>query len=128
MARVNGFKELIAWQKGMDLVLAVYTVSAAFPGVERFGLTSQVRRAAVSIVSNIAEGYGRRTKQEYLRFLDRGRGSANEVETQLLIASRLRLADKTALDPVLAMVQEEQRILRGLVDSLDRSERTSARG
>jgi four helix bundle protein len=98
--------------------VAVYRASARFPSDERFGLTAQVRRAAVSIPSNIAEGYSRRTRAEYIRFLDISRGSANEVETQILIAVRLGFLSPTDSQGVLEGVQEVQRILKGLVGSL----------
>ena len=127
MGQVPGFKGLIAWQKAMDLAVAVYCVTKPFPVEERFGLTGQVRRAAVKIPSNIAEGYGRRTKRDYLRFLDIARGSANEVETQLTLALRLGYGRKEDLEAVLTLTREEQRILTGLVDSLERSEKTAAR-
>ncbi len=91
MAKINSYKDLIAWQKAMEMVAAVYQVTAKYPADERFGLVSQSCRAAVSVPSNIAEGYGRRTKADYVRFLDVARGSANEIETQLLIAVRLGL-------------------------------------
>jgi four helix bundle protein len=78
MAKIDGYKDLIAWQKGMDLVEAVYRLSAGFPREERFGLTSQVRRAAVSVPSNIAEGYSRPNRSDYVRFLDIARGSATK--------------------------------------------------
>jgi four helix bundle protein len=125
MAKVNGFMDLIGWQKSMDLVEEVYRVSASFPADERFGLTAQVRRAAVSIPSNVAEGYGRSTKADYIRFIDIAKGSANEVETQLRIAQRLRFVKVQNSERALAMAVEVQRILRGLGDGLRRSTRTS---
>jgi four helix bundle protein len=118
---LGGYKDLIAWQKGMDLVVSVYRVSAGFPSEERFGLTSQVRRAAVSIPSNIAEGYSRPGKADYQRFLNIARGSANETETQLMAASRLKMAGADDLAPVIELTNEVQRILKGLVDSVGRS-------
>lgn len=125
MAKVNGFMDLIGWQKSMDLVEEVYRVSASFTADERFGLTAQVRRAAVSIPSNVAEGYGRSTKADYIRFIDIAKGSANEVETQLRIAQRLRFVKVQNSERALAMAVEVQRILRGLGDGLRRSTRTS---
>jgi len=125
MAKVNGFMDLIGWQKSMDLVEEVYRVSASFPADERFGLTAQVRRAAVSIPSNVAEGYGRSTKADYIRFIDIAKGSANEVEIQLRIAQRLRFVKVQNSERALAMAVEVQRILRGLGDGLRRSTRTS---
>ncbi len=89
MTGVQSYKDLIAWQKAMDMVEGVYRVTAGYPRDERFGLISQTRRAAVSVPSNIAEGYGRQTRREYIQFVHIARGSANEVETQLLLACRL---------------------------------------
>ena len=127
MGRIDGYKDLIAWQKGMGLVEEVYRASAAFPGEEKFGLTAQVRRAAVGIPSNIAEGYSRPTQADYIRFLDMARGSANEVETQLLIALRLGYVGEEQLAAALGLAKEEQRILKGLVDSVSRSDKKSFR-
>ena len=81
------FKELNAWQKAVGMTLTVYKLTGQFPASERFGLTDQLRRAAVSVASNIAEGYGRSTTGEYIQFLGHARGSNCEVETQLVIAS-----------------------------------------
>jgi len=125
MARVNGFMDLVAWQKSMNLVEDVYRASAGFPADERFGLTAQLRRAVVSIPSNIAEGYGRSTKADYLRFIDIAKGSANEVETQLRMAQRLRFVKEQNNGRALALTNEVQRILRGLGEGLRRSTRSS---
>ena len=127
MAGIIGYKDLIAWQKGMDLIEEVYRLSAGFPSAERFGLAAQVRRAAVSIPSNIAEGYGRPGKADYIRFLDIARGSANEVETQLLVAERLRFVDVGQMKRAVDMVNEVQRVLKGLVDSIEKKRKTSFR-
>ena len=111
----------------MDLIEEVYRLSAGFPSAERFGLAAQVRRAAVSIPSNIAEGYGRPGKADYIRFLDIARGSANEVETQLLVAERLRFVDVGQMKRAVDMVNEVQRVLKGLVDSIEKKRKTSFR-
>jgi len=84
MMQVKCFRDLIAWQKAISLVTEVYTVTAQFPGHEIYGLTSQLRRASVSIPSNIAEGHGRATKGEFLQFLCHARGSPCEVQTRSL--------------------------------------------
>ncbi len=89
-------ERLEVWQDGMDFVEAVYRHSAAFPADERFGLTAQLRRAAVSIPSNIAEGAARRSRRDYLRFLSIARASLAEADTQLKIVTRLRFADEPA--------------------------------
>jgi four helix bundle protein len=83
------FKDLVVWQRAVQLTVAIYNFTSTFPVSERFGLTNQLRRASVSIASNIAEGYGRSTKGEYLLFLGHARGSKCEVETQLVIAEAL---------------------------------------
>ena len=88
------FRDLDVWQRAVELTLAIYKLTATFPDVERFGLTNQLRRAAVSVASNIAEGYGRATKGEYIQFLGHARGSISEVETQLVIASALSFGSK----------------------------------
>jgi len=87
----DSFKDLVVWQRAIQLTVAVYRFTAAFPSSEQFGLTNQFRRASVSIGSNIAEGYGRNTRGEYLQFLGHARGSNFEVETQLVIARKLGL-------------------------------------
>lgn len=83
------FKDLVAWQRAVELCLATYKLSALFPESERFGLTNQIRRAAVSVASNVAEGYGRSSTGEYLQFLGHARGSLFELQTQLVIAEEL---------------------------------------
>lgn len=85
MSQIKSYKELIVWQKSMVLVSDIYKVSASFPDSEKFGLTSQMRRASVSIPSNIAEGWGRLSRKNYIQFLRISRGSLFELETQLLI-------------------------------------------
>ena len=86
----ESFKDLVVWQRAVQLSLAIYKLTPSFPDSERFGLTNQLRRASVSVASNIAEGYGRSTKGEYLLFLGHARGSNCEVQTQLVIARRAR--------------------------------------
>ena len=90
---VRNYTELIAWQKGMDFVEAVYKATKQFPKEELYGLTSQLRRAVVSIPSNIAEGQGRRSTKEFVQFLSIAHGSLREAETQILIAKRLNYID-----------------------------------
>ena len=89
MTQIKSYQGLIAWQKAISLVTDVYALTADFPGHEIYGLTSQLRRASVSIPSNIAEGHGRATKGEFLQFLGHARGSLCEVQTQIFIARRL---------------------------------------
>ena len=127
VAKIANHKDLVAWQKGMDLVEMLYRLSAGFPADERFGLTAQVRWAGVSIPSNIAEGFGRSGLPDYLRFLDMAVGSANEVETQLLIVIRLGFLQDVDAQEVLDLTIEIQKILKGLIRSLRRSSKQNVR-
>ncbi len=108
------YRDLVAWQKAMDLVEDVYRVSQSFPREEVYGLTNQVRRAAVSIPSNIAEGQGRGVGGELAHHLRIANGSRQEVETQLLLAVRLRFIAKADADVVLERSFEVGRIIWGL--------------
>jgi four helix bundle protein len=116
--KVKNYQELIVWQKAMDLVEDVYKSSKDFPREEIYALTSQIRRAAVSIPSNIAEGQGRRTTLDFLRHLSIAYGSLREVETQILIAGRLRYVAQTRVDDVMDLAGEVGRLLNGLMNSL----------
>ena len=102
MQRSESFKELIAWQKAMALVKAVYLLTNAWPPEERFGLTSQVRRAAVSVPSNIAEGFGRTGSREFRRGLSLAHGSLCELETQILVGADLGFSSSTDAAAVVA--------------------------
>ncbi len=115
---VRNYTELIAWQKAIGLVEAVYALSAAFPREELYGLTTQVRRAAVSVPSNIAEGQGRWTTGEFVQFLGIANGSLREVETQVHIAVRLKFVTKSDSDAVFALASEVGRLIYGLRNSL----------
>lgn len=112
------YKDLLVWQRAMELVEEVYRITARFPREERLGLALQLRRAAVSVPSNIAEGQGRGVGKEFLHFLRISNGSRQEVETQLLIAQRLGLAPSEAITEVLACTEECGRMLTGLTRSL----------
>lgn len=114
------YQELIGWKKSRALVAEIYRHPQSFPKDEIYGLTSQLRRAAVSIPSNIAEGQGRLTRGEFKQFLGHARGSTFEVETQLLIAEDLGYLDRESTERLLHQVQEVGRILSGLLASLDR--------
>jgi four helix bundle protein len=117
---VKNYKELILWQKAMDLVVIVYGLTDAFPKREMFGRTNQIRRAAVSVPSNIAEGQGRNSIGEFVHFLSIARGSLQELETQLLIAGRLKYSDEKAICELMTSIAEVARILNGLQNSLAR--------
>jgi four helix bundle protein len=118
---VKNYRELIVWQRAMEVVEMVYTLTKGFPNDERFGLTSQVRRAAVSIPSNIAEGQARDSTAEFLRFLSIAQGSRAEVETRLLIASQLGYATRESIDPILDKLEEVKRMTYSLKKKLSPS-------
>src|SRR5260370_33970288 len=112
------YKDLIAWKKGMQLVEAIYDTTDSFPQHEICGLTSQLRRAAISIPSNIAEGQAHYSNREFIRFLRHSRGSLAEIETQLLIAQNRGYVPKERDDELLQQTDELGRVLSGLINSL----------
>lgn len=119
------YRDLIVWQKSMDLVVEIYRLAKLFPQEELFGLTSQIRRATISVPANIAEGYGRRHRKEYLNHLSIARGSLMEVETHLQIALRLSYLEREQAKPVWNMLQEIGRLLNGLVRSLEENSQST---
>ena len=114
------YRELIAWQKAMRLVSRVYELSDHFPADEKFGLTSQIRRAAISVPSNVAEGQGRDSTKEFVRHLSIAYGSLMEVETQILIGVDLKYLDDETAEVFLQESAEAGRIINGLMRSLRR--------
>jgi four helix bundle protein len=118
--KLRDYTELVAWQKAMDFVEAVYQVSKTFPKDELFGLTSQVRRAAVSIPSNVAEGQSRRSSREFLQFLSIARGSLSEVETQLIISKRLNYLSREQLTDLKHKSAELGRVINGLTNAIQK--------
>jgi four helix bundle protein len=118
--KLKNYQDLIAWQKAMDLVEEVYKSSRDFPHEELYSLTSQVRRAAVSVPSNIAEGQGRRSTADFLRHLSIAYGSLCEVETQVLIALRLKYLQQARVDSLMGLAGEVGRLLNGLMTALQR--------
>ena len=125
--QVRSYKDLVAWQKSMDLVTAVYRASQGFPKEEIFGLVSQIRRSAVSVPSNIAEGHARTSRKEFQYFLSNARGSLAELETQLTIAHQLAYIDETGINQLLDRLEEVGRILNGLLTALKRSSKSEIR-
>jgi four helix bundle protein len=111
---VKSYRDLLVWQRGIDLVEVIYRASARWPASEAFGLTGQIRRAAVSIPANIAEGHGRGGDKELARFLAISRGSHCEVETHLIIASRLQFLSETEFNQIQSISHEVGRLLHGL--------------
>jgi len=121
---VRSYEDLVAWQKSFALVKMIYQATRSFPEDERFGLTSQLRRAAVSIPSNIAEGWGRGSRQEYVRFLKMARGSAYETQTQIRLAFDLGYLPQD--DALMAGIAEVERLINGLIRSLEKYKRTTS--
>jgi four helix bundle protein len=116
---LKSYKELLVWQKALDLVFAVYRYSIVFPKDEVYGLRQQIRRAAVSIPSNIAEGQCRNTTKDFLHFLAIARGSLGELETQILIAGKLDYFNQEQLTDLFGQLNEIGRMLSGLQNSLN---------
>ncbi|MGH9254012.1 MAG: four helix bundle protein [Vicinamibacterales bacterium] len=118
MTKNSSFRELKVWRHAMALVEDIYRLSGRFPATERFGLTSQIRRAAVSIPSNIGEGKRRKRQRAFLHHLDIALGSQGELEVQLEIAKRLGFAAHSDIDPVMERTAEVGRMLNGLIEAL----------
>ena len=118
MAQIKSYRDLVAWQRGRMLVKLVYEATAHFPPDERFGLTSQMRRAAIGVISNIAEGYGRGSQQDYQRFLRIARGSLFELEAQALMALDLEFITDDGHSEIQDAVSECGKPLSGLINSL----------
>jgi four helix bundle protein len=108
------YKDLLVWQKGMSLAKVIYKLTMRFPTEERYGLTSQLRRAAVSVPPNIAEGQARQGTREFLQFLSRAEGSLAELETQLLLSVELGFAQQADVEPALKEIDELQKMLVAL--------------
>src|SRR5205807_10222786 len=112
------YRDLVAWRKAMDLVTAVYRETKGFPRDELYGLTNQLRRAAVSVPSNIAEGQARFSHKEFHHFLSQARGSLVEIETQLMIAENLGYLTPDQTRPLLDQASELGKVLNGLIASI----------
>jgi len=116
--KINSYKDLIVWQKGYELVKQVYKISSKLPKEEVFALQSQMRRSAVSIVSNIAEGSSRKTRKDYCQFLHIAYGSASELETQLFLCKDLYALD---IKECIMLLQEVSKMLRAIINKLEPS-------
>jgi len=116
---LKNYKDLKVWQKAYQLCLKIYKITAGFPKDEKFALTSQVRRAVVSVPSNIAEGYGRKTTLDYTKYLYISYGSICELETQIMLSGDLGYVDNTAVKILLEEINEVERMLKALIKSLE---------
>ncbi|MCH7790839.1 MAG: four helix bundle protein [Planctomycetes bacterium] len=124
MANVRTFRDLIAWQKSMELARILYVATRVMPNDERFGLTSQMRRAAVSVPSNIAEGFGRESRADLLKYLRIVRGSLNEVATQYELATSMQMIPAQPM--ISDLIEETDRVLQGLITSLKSKSQANA--
>jgi len=118
---MTNYKQLEAWKKSMQLVKEVYTVTKEFPKEELYSLTSQIKRAAVSVPSNIAEGTGRNYKKDTIQFLHISRGSLYELDTQLSIAVLIDILPRKSFELIYQMIEECQKILNGLISYYEKS-------
>jgi four helix bundle protein len=114
----ESFKDLVVWQRAVQLSLEIYKLTATFPDLERFGLTNQLRRASVSVASNIAEGYGKSSRGEYLSFLGHARGSNGEIQTQLVISTGLGFGSQESLRLAESLSDEVGRMLVAMMKKL----------
>ena len=115
---VNNYKDLVVWQKAMDLVVETYKIARLLPREELYGLSDQMRRAAVSVPSNIAEGQGRNSTKEFVKYLSIARGSNAELQTQCLICQRLGYVKEEELIKVMTLSVEIAKILNTLINKL----------
>ena len=110
----QNYKDLVVWQKGIALAEMVYRLTQSFPSAEKFGLIAQMRRAAVSVPSNLAEGQARHTTGEFVQFISHAEGSVAELDTQLILSNELRFCDHVSTAPVSALIDELRRMLNVL--------------
>ena len=120
MGDIKTYKDLLIWQKGITLVKTIYTNLESFPKDEIFGLQSQIKRAAVSIPSNIAEGWGRSSTISYIHFLKIARGSLFELETQIIIANELNFISDLKFNEITQIITEESKMLNAFIKSLSK--------
>ena len=116
----QNYEDLLVWQKGIVLAKVVYRLTQSFPAEEKFGLVSQMRRAVVSIPSNLAEGQARHTPGEFVQFISHAEGSAAELDTQLILAVELGFSKKSAAIPVYELIDEIRRMLNALRRAISR--------
>jgi four helix bundle protein len=118
MSTIASYKDLLVWQKGIEIVKEIYLLCTDLPKEEVFGLQSQMKRAAISIPSNIAEGYGRNYTQNYIQFLKIARGSLLELETQIIISKELELINEDQYYKITSLITEENKMLNAFIKSI----------
>lgn len=121
---MQSYKDLIVYQKGYKLSLEIYQATQSYPKEEIYGLTSQMRRSAVSIPCNIAEGYRRGHRKEYIQFLYMAQGSCGELETLLSLSNDIGMVDRNTFERLYPMQEEVSKLLRGLITSLSKPQRS----
>jgi len=122
MSSINSYRDLVVWQEAMELAVAVYRLTASLPRDEIYGVSSQLKRSAVSVPANIAEGYGRDSKGAYIQYLRVAQGSLKEFETHLLLTERVGLLVTNSIEPLLAKSESIGKMLRSLIRSLEKSD------
>jgi len=110
----RSYKDLVVWQKGIQLARLMYGLTQGFPSEEKFGIVAQMRRAAVSIPSNVAEGQARHTPGEFIQFISHAEGSLAELDTQLILSTELKFCSQSAAEPVFTLFDEIRRMLNAL--------------
>lgn len=120
MSEIRSYKDLLVWQEGMQIAQACYQITKKFPREEMYGMTSQIRRSAVSIPANVAEGYGREYPRQFIQFLRIAQGSLKELETHLLLAIRVELTSTQEVKSILSSCESLGRMLRSLIRSLQK--------
>jgi four helix bundle protein len=126
--KIESHRDLVVWQRAIEMTVAVYELTTRFPKEEIYGLASQLRRAGVSVASNIDEGYGRASRGEYKQFLGMARGSNLELQTQLVIARKLRIGDSGRIDQAEGLSFEVSKMLVALMLKLGARDPVAARG
>lgn len=119
MSDIYDFKDLKIWQKGIDIAEKCYFLTKSFPRDELYGMVQQIRKSAASIPANIAEGYGRRSTGDYIRFLNIAQGSVNELETHLILSQRVKLSEQKNIEPIISSLREESRMIIALIKKLE---------
>ncbi|MEW6497741.1 MAG: four helix bundle protein [Cyanobacteriota bacterium] len=117
-SEIQSYRDLRVWIEGMNIAETCYQVTRTFPKEEMYGMVSQIRRSAASIPANIAEGYGREYRAEYIQFLRTAQGSLKELETHLILSVRVKLTTNQEIDPILSKCEALGRMLRSLIRSL----------
>ncbi|MGK7874325.1 MAG: four helix bundle protein [Xenococcaceae cyanobacterium] len=119
MSEIQSYRDLKIWQKGMDIADNCYYLTKRFPKEELYGMSQQIRRASASIPANIAEGHGRRSTAEYIRFLNIAQGSINELETHLILSQRVGLCNTADIDPIIQLTQAVGKMIIALIRKLN---------